>query len=186
METCIHGRAVAGCSLCQPALTLTVEATCKACGSPRDPMAIAYAAHCSVCFGCFTCGRTGVGSSITAHVCPGVPVVATTFGATDILATGPMRPDTEGNALVGAGAYPPRGARREGREAPGAEQMSAMFAGTSLDPALPDLEACARAAYEASWRHDPAVLPWHLLGDDLQDRAREVARAVLAAAGVTR
>ena len=47
----------------------------------------------------------------------------------------------------------------------------------------PDLEACARAAYVASWRNSPTVLPWEAISEDDRERGREVARAVLAAAG---
>jgi len=126
----------------------------------------------------------------------------------DILASGPIRPGHQHSTAThvegreaprregGHGFTPTPGvvpceSFRDARAGgPGAlyfcdvhiEDPACWHCGAARSKHGPDIEACARAAYEASGRHDPAVLPWDLLGDDLQDRAREVARAVLAAA----
>lgn len=88
----------------------------------------------------------------------------------------------------------------EGREAPAfrfdsdpsgswpkSDGLQLSVGGTAtLSVPAPDaatVEACARAAYVASWRGDPLVLPWAMLDEDDRARCREVARAVLAAAG---
>ena len=171
--------------------TATPRATCKACGSPRDPMAIAYTAHCSICLGCFTCGRPGVGASITAHVCPGVPVVATSFGTSDpthpgyVHSTNPYvegreAPRREGPACAVCGhGYAFHHASLVGCTA--GSELGSCQCSKYTDAAT--VEACARAAYVASWRNSPTVLPWEAISEDDRERGREVARAVLAAAG---
>ena len=102
----------------------------------------------------------------------------------------------EGDTLVGAGAYPPRSARREGREAPRragrAMQLPTPSAygddGEMAEPVevvsepAPDLEACARAAYAVGRKHWAGDPHWEHLPRVTAEHWCEVARAVLAAA----
>lgn len=154
--------------------TATVP-VCKACKAPRGPeSAFTATKYCKNCGACFDCGAPGVSMSMAMHHCGEFRGPSTVvMGQNDILASGPTRPGYQHSPATWV----------EGREAPKREACD------DHDPyclscAIADaatVEACARAAYIASWR-DAVVLPWEMISEDDRRRCREVARAVLAAA----